>query len=89
MVVIGTKNIKELTGKVLSAKMQSTLVVEVSRAKTHPLYKKTFVSKKKYYVHSLNDKVQEGDVVRIRESKPISKLKRWVLIEVVSSQILA
>lgn len=86
MVVIGTKNIKELTGKVLSTKMQSTLVVEVSRAKTHPLYKKTFVSKKKYYVHSTNDAVQEWDMVRIRESKPISKLKRWVLLEIVSAK---
>jgi small subunit ribosomal protein S17 len=51
MVVIGTKNIKELTGLVVSNKMQQTVVVEVSRAKTHPKYKKTFISKKKYYVH--------------------------------------
>jgi small subunit ribosomal protein S17 len=88
MVVIGTKNIKELTGKVVSTKMQSTLVVEVSRAKTHPLYKKTFVAKKKYYVHCTDDQIQEGNVVRIRESKPISKLKRWTLVEVISSQVL-
>ena len=59
MVVIGTKNIKELTGKVLSTKMQATLVVEVSRAKTHPLYKKTFISKKKYYVHNVDEQVKE------------------------------
>ena len=83
MVVIGTKNIKEFTGTVTSAKMQNTLVVEVTRAKTHPLYKKTFIAKKKYYVHS-DDVVTEGSVVKIRETKPI----RWKLIQVVSAAVV-
>lgn len=83
MVVIGQKNIKELTGKVISAKMAKSLVVAVERVKNHPLYRKRYTITKKYYAHDENNQAQEGDIVRIRESKPMSRLKRWMLIEVV------
>ncbi len=83
MVIIWDKNIKELVGKVVSDKMQKSLVVVVERVKSHPLYKKRFVVRKKYYVHDENETAKIGDTVRIRESKPISKLKRWTLIEIV------
>jgi len=63
--------------------MQKSLVVEVENVKVHPLYKKRFVVKKKYYVHDENETAKIWDVVKIRESKPISKLKRWTLLEIV------
>lgn len=83
MVIIGNKNIKEFVGIVESAKPNKTLVVSVEKVKVHPLYKKRFVVKKKYYVHDENNEAKQGDTVRIRESKPISKLKRWQLIKIV------
>ena len=83
MVVIGDKNIKELVGKVVSSKMQNTIVVAVERVKMHPLYKKRYTVTKKYYVHDAEQTAQEGDLVKIRETKPMSKLKRWLLVEVV------
>lgn len=83
MVIIWDKNIKELVGKVVSDKMQKSLVVVVERVKSHPLYKKRFVVRKKYYVHDENETAKIGDTVRIRESKPISKLKRWTLIDII------
>ena len=83
MVVIGDKNIKELVGKVVSSKMQNTIVVAVERVKMHPLYKKRYTVTKKYYVHDAKQTAQEGDLVKIRETKPMSKLKRWLLVEVV------
>jgi len=83
MVIIWDKNIKELVWKVVSDKMQKSLVVEVENVKVHPLYKKRFVVKKKYYVHDENETAKIWDVVKIRESKPISKLKRWTLLEIV------
>ncbi len=83
MVIIGDKNIKELTGKVVSAKMHKSLVIAVERVKNHPLYRKRYTITKKYYAHDENSEAHEGDIVRIRETKPMSKLKRWTLIEIV------
>lgn len=84
MAIIANKNIKELIGKVSSTKMEKTLVVEVDKVKMHSLYKKRFIKTKKYYAHVEADaNVTEGDVVRIQESKPTSKLKRWKFIEIV------
>jgi small subunit ribosomal protein S17 len=84
MVVIWSKNIKELVGKVLSTKMQNTVVVQVSRSKTHPLYKKSYTSLKKYYAHCTLDWVETGSIVKIRETRPISKLKRRIVLSIVS-----
>lgn len=83
MVVIGNKNIKELSGLVVADKMDKTRVVMVKSVRMHPIYKKRFVVRKKYYVHDMNNKSKIGDEVRIREIRPISRLKRWNLIEVL------
>lgn len=83
MVVVGTKKIKEFVGTVISDKTDKTRVVLVKTVQMHPMYKKRFVVKKKYYVHDAENKSKMGDEIKIRESKPISKLKRRVLIEVM------
>ena len=86
MVVIWDKNIKELIGLVVSNKNDKTIVVQVERVKTHPLYRKRYTVKKKYYAHDSENAAKEGDTVKIREMRPMSKLKRWNLIEIVSTQ---
>lgn len=84
MVIVNNKSIKELVGKVVSDKMDKSLVVVVERVKTHPLYKKRYVVQKKFYVHDEDNKAKEWDNVKIRECRPISRLKRWVLVEVIA-----
>lgn len=76
---------RRLTGEVLSAKMQKTIIVSVTTTKRHPLYGKVIRSKKKYLVHDEDSQAQPGDIVRIVESKPISRRKRWMLEEIVRS----
>ncbi|MEI6425823.1 MAG: 30S ribosomal protein S17 [Candidatus Absconditabacteria bacterium] len=80
MAIIGTKNIKEFVGEVISDKMDKTRVVLVKSVKVHPLYKKRFIVRKKYYVHDEQNSTKTGDTVKIREASPTSKFKRWVLI---------
>ena len=76
------KNKKQLIGQVLESSMDKTIVIRVERRFPHPMYKK-FVSKsKKYYAHDPENKCNPGDIVKILESKPISKLKRWVVLGV-------
>ena len=70
---------KTFQGTVVSTKMDKTVVVEVSRIWTHPLYKKTLRTTKKYLVHDEENKAKEGDTVSFTESKPISKRKRFKL----------
>ena len=82
MAILWNKSIKEFIGEVISDKTSQTRIVLVKSVQMHPLYKKRFIVKKKYYVHDEANASKMGDTVRIRESKPISKLKRWVLIEV-------
>ncbi len=77
------KNKQEKTGLVVSTKMQKTIVVEVSRRVAHPVYKKIIGKRKKFYAHDEAQTAHVGDVVRIVESRPLSKLKRWTLAEVV------
>lgn len=79
MITKDWKNIRELTGVVLSAKANKTLVVEVRRVTIHPLYKKRFTVKKKYYVHDEQNTYHEGDVVTFLQTRPISKLKRRIV----------
>ena len=81
MTIIGDKNIKELIGEVVSDKMLKTRVVLVKSVKVHPLYKKRFGVKKKYYAHDENNVSKVGDTVKIRSMKPMSKLKRWLVVE--------
>jgi small subunit ribosomal protein S17 len=73
----------EKVGQVVSTKMQKTIVVEVSRRVPHPLYKRIINKRKKFYAHDEEGQAKTGDVVRIVESRPVSKLKRWQLVEVV------
>ncbi len=77
----GFKN--EKVGEVVSTKMAKTIVVEVSRRVPHPLYKRIIGKRKKFYAHDEDGKAKLGDVVRIVECRPLSKLKRWQLAEVV------
>ena len=76
-----TKN--EKVGQVVSTKMAKTIVVEVSRRVPHPLYKRIIAKRKKFYAHDEKGTAKLGDVVRIVECRPLSKLKRWQLAEVV------
>ena len=77
----GNKN--EKIGQVVSTKMQKTIVVEVSRRVPHPLYKRIIGKRKKFYAHDEESSAKTGDVVRIVECRPLSKLKRWKLAEVI------
>ncbi len=74
---------KQRIGKVLSNKMQKTLVVVEERLAEDPLYHKRVRHRTKYYVHDERQEAQVGDLVRIEETRPLSKLKRWRLVEVV------
>jgi small subunit ribosomal protein S17 len=70
-----------LQGVVVSAKNNKTVVVEVERRYTHALFKKTVRRTKKYHAHDEKSVFKAGDLVSIEESAPISKLKRWVVLE--------
>lgn len=83
MAIIGDKNIKELVWIVLSDKSSKTRVVLVKTVRMHPLYKKRFVVRKKYYVHDEENTSKIDDEVKIRECRPMSKTKRRKLIEVL------
>jgi len=76
---------QELVGVVTSAKMQKTIVVKVTRTSQHPLYERVMRFNKKYYAHDESGEAKVGDTVRIVSTRPLSKLKRWRLKEVVSS----
>jgi small subunit ribosomal protein S17 len=73
-----------LTGKVTSAKMEKTIVVEVTRLVQHPKYHRVVRLSKKFYAHDETRQAKPGDTVRIIASRPISKLKRWRLKEVLT-----
>jgi small subunit ribosomal protein S17 len=73
----------EKVGQVVSTKMQKTIVVEVSRRVPHPLYKRIIGKRKKFYAHDEQGDAKNGDIVRIIECRPLSKLKRWRLAEVI------
>jgi small subunit ribosomal protein S17 len=70
-----------LQGVVVSNKQDKTVVVRVERRFTHPVLKKTVRSSKKYHAHDEGNACKEGDIVRIQEGRPISKLKRWVVLQ--------
>jgi small subunit ribosomal protein S17 len=69
-----------LQGTVVSDKADKTITIKVERRFTHPIYKKTVRSSKKYTAHDEQNKFKTGDVVRIEESRPISKTKNWVVL---------
>src|SRR6266702_8475861 len=77
------KRRNEKVGNVVSTKMQKTIGVEVEMRKAHRKYKRIIKSSKKFYAHDEQNSARVGDVVRIRETRPLSKLKRWSLEEIV------
>ncbi len=79
----------EKVGPVVSTKMQKTIVVQVSRRVPHPLYKRIVTKHKKFYAHDEEGTARVGDIVRIVECRPLSKLKRWNLQDVVRRSALA
>jgi small subunit ribosomal protein S17 len=79
----------EKVGNVVSTKMQKTIVVEVEMRKPHAKYKKIMRTTKKFYAHDEQSSARMGDVVRIRETRPLSKLKRWSLEEIVRRSSLS
>ncbi|MDB6034563.1 MAG: ribosomal protein [Verrucomicrobiales bacterium] len=74
---------KERVGEVISNKMAKTIIVRVERRFPHPDYKKVITQYKKFYAHDEKGEARPGDRVRIEETRPLSKTKRWRLIEVV------
>ena len=74
---------KERVGIVLSDKAAKTRVVQTERFVRHPLYKKILKVRKKFYAHDETNLSKVGDAVRIRETRPLSRLKRWQVIEVM------
>ena len=74
---------KERLGEVISNKMAKTIVVRVERRFPHPRYKKVVTGYKKFYAHDEKSEAKVGDRVRIQETRPLSKMKRWRLMEVV------
>lgn len=82
-------NRKSRVGTVVSDKNDKTIIVSVARAKRHRLYHKVIRSTKRYQVHDPENKATNGDMVRIEECRPISKLKRWQLVEVLTEREVA
>ena len=80
---------KEVVGEVVSNRMQKTIVVEVIRRKAHPLYIRVISKAKKFYAHDERNEAHVGDVVRLEETRPLSKLKRWRLKQIIRKTALA
>lgn len=78
-----TQSQQTITGKVVSNKMNKTIVVQVERKVKHPLYGKYVRRFSKMYVHDEENACQAGDVVVIQQTRPLSKLKRWKLVEIL------
>lgn len=74
---------KVRVGRVISDKMDKTVIVQIANLKRHPLYKKTIQVRVRFKVHDESNQCQIGDLVRIVETRPISKEKRWRVVEVV------
>ena len=74
---------KSRVGTVVSSKMDKTAIVAVERKVAHPVYGKQVVRTKKYYAQDEDNAAREGDVVKIVETKPLSKTKRWRIVEIV------
>ena len=77
------RNRKTLIGTVVSNKMEKTIVIRIERRKLHPLYKKYITRTKKIKAHDEGNLCQIGDLVKVIESRPLSKDKRWSLLEVL------
>lgn len=76
--------LRTLTGRVINNKMMKTVVVEAVTTYTHPLYKKKIKTRRKYKAHDEKGISQPGDIVKLGETRPISKEKRWKVVEVIT-----
>jgi len=79
---------KEVVGEVVSSRMHKTIVVQVTRKKAHPFYGRVIARNKKFYAHDEKNEAHVGDVVRLEETRPLSKLKRWKLKDIVRKAAL-
>jgi len=79
---------KEVVGEVVSNRMHKTIVVQVTRKKSHPFYGRVIARHKKFYAHDEKNEAHIGDVVRLEETRPLSKLKRWKLKDIVRKAAL-
>ncbi|MGF1480349.1 MAG: 30S ribosomal protein S17 [Cyanophyceae cyanobacterium] len=78
-------SVKERVGVVVSDKMNKTVVVAVENRSPHPKYGKIVVKTKRFKVHDEENQCQEGDRVRIRETRPLSRTKRWIVSEILNT----
>lgn len=83
---IDSKSMQTIMGKVISNKMNKTIVVQVERKVKHPLYGKYVRRFSKMYAHDEDNTCRIGDLVLIQQSRPLSKLKRWKLIEILKRE---
>ena len=77
---------KQKVGRVVSNKMDKTIVVAVDYRRPHPIYRKTVRKTNKFYAHDENNQCKPGDMVRIEETRPLSKLKRWQVVEIIGAK---
>lgn len=84
-----TDKIRSVQGKVVSDKMEKSFVVAIERKVKHPLYGKFIRRTTKLHVHDENNEAKLGDVVEIREGRPLSKTKSWTLVRVVEKAVIA
>lgn len=82
-----TQEVGVVTGKVISNKMDKSITVLVERQIRHPMYGKQVCRSTKIKAHDENNVCQEGDIVRIKETRPFSKTKTWVLVDVVETAV--
>lgn len=80
-----TSKRKQKVGRVVSSKMDKTVVVAVDYLRPHPLYRKTVRKTHKFYAHDENNDCHVGDTVRIEETRPLSKQKRWRVTEIITA----
>jgi len=78
-------NHKQKVGRVVSNKMEKTVVVAVDYLRPHPIYRKTVRKTNKFYAHDEDNRCNPGDTVRIEEVRPLSKLKRWRVVEIIGA----
>ncbi len=79
---------KEVVGEVVANRMAKTIVVKVTRKKAHPFYGRVIARNKKFYAHDEKNEAHVGDFVRIEETRPLSKLKRWKLKDIIRKTAL-
>ncbi len=77
------RHLRSMVGKVTSDKMQQTVVIAVEKRKTHPIYRKSMRKLYTYMAHDENNECKVGDMVRIVEMRPLSKNKRWRVVEIL------